>query len=47
MSYFEDVIRSAGINETDKEKIEEFLINEDNPLEVSRAIECYFCYTKR
>lgn len=46
MSYFEDVIKSIGINEIDKEKIEESIINEDNPLEVSRAIECYFCYGK-
>ena len=46
MSYFEDVMKSSIINEADSDKIKEIVIDENNPLEVSRAIEYYFCYVK-
>lgn len=46
MSYFDDVMKSGGISEEDTEKIREIVIDENNPLEVSRAVEYYFCYVK-
>lgn len=46
MSYFDDVMKSNSVSEEDMKKIEDIVMDKDNPLEVSRAMEYYFCYAK-
>jgi len=46
MNYFEEAIKMGNITEKDREKIRESISDENNLLEVSRAIECYFCCSK-
>ena len=46
MSYFDDVAKSSFISEADKEKLGEIIVDKNNHVEVSRAIEYYFCFVK-